>query len=89
MNDILPIRIRELRKAAGYTQEGLAERASIHRTHLNQIENGHREPSLDSACRLAIALNTSVDYLCGLSDYRGDKWTPVKSFRLKQLTPKL
>jgi len=40
----------------------------IDQSDYSKIENGHRYLTIEQAKRLAIALNTSVDYLVGLTD---------------------
>ncbi|MBP0456469.1 helix-turn-helix domain-containing protein [Streptomyces montanisoli] len=50
--------IKARRKAAGLTQEQLAETAIMTRTHIAHIEAGRRTPSREDAQRLDRALNT-------------------------------
>lgn len=62
-------RVRELRKAHGMSQRGLAERAGIDFTYLSKIENGRIEPpSEDVIRRVAAELNVSADELIVLAD---------------------
>jgi transcriptional regulator with XRE-family HTH domain len=56
-------RIRELRLAAGLTQEDLAERCGLFRTYLSQIENGRANPTLTMIHALATSLAVSVPAL--------------------------
>jgi len=53
--------IKQLRIQRGLTQEHLAEKASLHRTYLSDIERGARNPSLETLVRLATALQTSLE----------------------------
>ncbi|WP_172272127.1 helix-turn-helix domain-containing protein [Caulobacter sp. RHG1] len=48
--------VRRLRRAAGKSQEELAERADLHRTYVGSIERAERNLSLDNIERLALAL---------------------------------
>lgn len=48
--------MRDLRQAAGLSQEGLAHRAGMDRTYMGGIERGERNPSLENIWRLADAL---------------------------------
>lgn len=54
-------RIASLRKLAGYTQEDLALRAGIQRTHLGRIENGKYAVTLETLQAIAEALYMTVD----------------------------
>lgn len=60
--------VRSQRKSARITQEELAERAAIHPTYVGLVERGKRNPSLDVAERIAIALGTSLANLIILAD---------------------
>jgi DNA-binding XRE family transcriptional regulator len=56
------------RKEAGYTQEELSMRASIHRTQVGLLEAGKRMPRLDTLLKVAGALGVSpAKLLEGLS----------------------
>jgi transcriptional regulator with XRE-family HTH domain len=48
--------VRRLRHVLGLSQEGLADRANIHRTYIGGIERGERNPTLTMIVRLAEAL---------------------------------
>ena len=48
--------VRRLRHALGLSQEGLADRANIHRTYIGGIERGERNPTLTMIVRLAESL---------------------------------
>ncbi|QKW06550.1 helix-turn-helix transcriptional regulator [Streptomyces sp. NA04227] len=50
--------LKEQREAAGLTQQELADRAIMTRSHISHIEAGRRVPSKDDAKRLDRALNT-------------------------------
>lgn len=63
-----------LREGVRLTQQQLADRASLDRSRINEIENGKRDPELASAVRIAKALDTTLDYLCGLDSYMGNNW---------------
>ena len=52
--------IRRRRLAVGLGQEGLADAASLHRTHISLLERGKRMPSLLVIKKLAAALGTTM-----------------------------
>lgn len=49
--------LRELRKAAGFTQESFADAAGFDRTYISGVERGERNISLVNICRFADTLN--------------------------------
>ena len=53
-------RIRQLRNARGWSQERLAEHASLDRSYIAGIEVGARNPSLKALDRLAVALHVRL-----------------------------
>ena len=55
--------IRDLRKAAGVSQEELAKQCGVSRQTINAIENNKYDPTLSLAFSLAAALGTTVDGL--------------------------
>lgn len=56
-------RVQKLRKALGYTQEELAEKLNISRTHMGHIEQGRKSPSLKIMDKLARALKVNLSEL--------------------------
>lgn len=55
----LGARVRELREAAGMTQEGLADASGLHWTYVGQIERGERNPTFKNVVKLARGLSVS------------------------------
>ncbi|MBE7481974.1 MAG: helix-turn-helix transcriptional regulator [Polyangiaceae bacterium] len=49
-------RVREFRRAAGLSQEELAERCGLHRTYIGGIERGERNVGVLNLLQLARAL---------------------------------
>lgn len=66
--DVLANRLRYLRKKRGLTQEELANAVGIARNSIFGYENNRREPTSDILSVLAAVLETTADYLLGLSD---------------------
>ena len=56
-------RVQKLRKSLGYTQEELAEKLNISRTHMGHIEQGRKSPSLKLIDKLARTLKVKVPEL--------------------------
>lgn len=54
--------IEKLRKKKGMTQEGLSERAGLHRAYFWDIENG-RNISIKTAYKIAHALDVTLSEL--------------------------
>jgi transcriptional regulator with XRE-family HTH domain len=60
--------LKARREELGYTQEELAERASIHRTYLSDVERGSRNISLFNIERVAAALGLRISELFQLAE---------------------
>lgn len=55
--------VRKLRNARGWSQEHLAERASLHWTYVGGVERGERNPTLVVIARIAKAFGISIQDL--------------------------
>jgi transcriptional regulator with XRE-family HTH domain len=55
--------VRKRRHELGISQEGLAERAGLHRTYVADIERGIRNVSIENVEKLAIGLEISISTL--------------------------
>ena len=53
-------RIRELRKARGWSQEKLGELADLHPTYIGGVERGERNISFDNMVHIATAFGLSL-----------------------------
>lgn len=58
-------RVREMRVAAGMSQEDLAERTSLHRTYIGSVERGERNLAIGNCYALADALNVPLREMLG------------------------
>lgn len=61
-------RLKELRKRKGYTQIKMQMLTGIDQSDYSKIENGKRYYTFEQCRRIAVALNTSMDYLAELTD---------------------
>lgn len=68
MDNVFSRRIKEVRQHLNLTQRQVAERASIAVTSYSSYEKGGKTPPLDIAMRIASALDTSIDWLCGTDE---------------------
>ncbi len=53
-------RIRELRTAQGYSQEGFADKCGVHRTFMGTIERGESNLSFHNILEVAMTLGMSL-----------------------------
>jgi transcriptional regulator with XRE-family HTH domain len=56
-------RIRELRTAQGYSQEGFAHACGLDRTYVGGVERGERNIALRNIEQIAITLGLRIDQL--------------------------
>ncbi len=61
-------RMRELRGARGYSQVKMQMLTGIDQSDYSKIETGKRNMTFEQCRRIALALDTSMDYLAGLTD---------------------
>ena len=54
------LRVRELRKAKGYSQEEFAHECGVHRTYMGDVERGERNVSIDNIAKIAAALKIQI-----------------------------
>ena len=57
-----------MRKERGYTQVKMQILTGIDQSDYSKIESGKRYYTYEQCRRIALALNTSMDYLAGLTD---------------------
>lgn len=62
-NKEVGLRIKQLRKQHGLTQEELAEKVNITENHLYKVEAGQSAGSMDLIVELAECFDVSLDYL--------------------------
>lgn len=61
-------RVRELRQAAGMTQQQLADLVHVSSRTIISLEKGQYSPSLMLAYRIALVFHTTVEELCCLAE---------------------
>ena len=61
-------RMKALRLERGYTQVKIQTLTGIDQSDYSKIENGKRFMSFEQCRKIAVALNTSMDYLAGLTN---------------------
>ena len=61
-------RLKELRKMRGYTQIKMQMLTGIDQSDYSKIENGKRYYTFEQCKKIALALDTSMDYLAVLTD---------------------
>ena len=61
-------RLKDLRKEKGLTQIQMQFLTGIDQSDYSKIESGKRYFTFEQCKRIALALDTSMDYLAGLTD---------------------
>lgn len=61
-------RLRELRKERGFTQIKMQMLTGIDQSDYSKLETGKRYYTFEQLKKLALALDTSMDYLAGLTN---------------------
>ena len=61
-------RLKKLRKERGFTQVKMQVLTGIDQSDYSKIESGRRYYTFEQCRKIALALNTSMDYLAGLTD---------------------
>nr|WP_082301969.1 helix-turn-helix transcriptional regulator [Streptococcus gallolyticus] len=72
-------RLKKRRLEKGFTQQQIADKLNINRVTYTNWEKGNREPNLDKIIELTQILDTTIDYLVGLSDI------PTRGITTKEL----
>jgi transcriptional regulator with XRE-family HTH domain len=59
----LAAKVRERRRARGWSQEQLADEAGLHRTYISQVERATKNPTIEAVEKIANALGASMGEL--------------------------
>lgn len=70
---LIGLRIKELRRSKGLSQERLAEKIGISSKYLSSIERGRENPTLDTFLKLASALNIELPEVFNVSHVKPSK----------------
>jgi transcriptional regulator with XRE-family HTH domain len=63
-------RVKELRRARGFTLDGLAELSGVSRAMISKLERGEKNPTLVVAAKLAEGLDVTLTRLAGVEERR-------------------
>lgn len=74
LRDRIGLRVVALRKMRGWSQQELADRAGLQRTHVGRIETGKYAVTLETIQAIAEALDMTVDII----DERLEGLAPMK-----------
>lgn len=69
MNTLFPVRLKNLRKDKGRTQEEMSELLNVRRSTYGEYERGKIVPPIDKMKMLADYFGISVDYLMGNTNF--------------------
>lgn len=61
-------RLKKLRKEKGFTKIKMQHLTGIDQSDYSKLENGYRNLTFEQCRRIALVLDTSMDYLAGLTD---------------------
>lgn len=74
------IKIRDLRKTAGITQEQLSKEIGINRATLSRYESGTIDPPVSQLKRIASVLGVTIDDLLDLSDNEREEIEDIEKY---------
>lgn len=74
---MFPQRLKQLRKEMGLSQKSLSEHLGVTQQAVGKWETGRSSPDPSTLARLASLLETSADYLLGISDQAAEPAAPA------------
>ena len=74
---MFPQRLKQLRKEAGLSQKSLSEHLGVTQQAVGKWETGRSSPDPATLARLASLLNTSADYLLGITERAAEPAAPL------------
>jgi len=78
-------RLLQVRKRKKMSQDDLAKAIGAHAPVIGRYERNEVKPSIDVATKMAEALQVSLDYLVGFSDYELDQALTQKILEIQTL----
>lgn len=75
VGDKLKMHVWELRNEKGLSLHQLADMSQLSKSHINEVENGHAMPTIDTLCKLANALGVKVEDLYSCENPTKDNCT--------------
>lgn len=85
---LIGLKIRNIRKQKGFTQEKLCEILDIDVSGLSKIENGKCFPSVETICKIIKKLDISPNELFGLNSLKDDIEYDLITEKIKKLSKK-
>lgn len=70
--ELFGVMVRARRRRLGLSEDALADKAGLHRTHIGGVERGERNVALVNLLRIAHALETQPSTLLRCVDSRPD-----------------
>ncbi|WP_066219879.1 helix-turn-helix domain-containing protein [Formosa haliotis] len=83
-NKNLAVKVKDLRKRKGYSQEALSEHSGLSLRTIQRVENGETQPTGDSLKKIAQALDSTADELLDWTAVEDSGY--VKAMNLSALT---
>ena len=74
---MFPQRLKQLRKELGLSQKSLSEHLGVTQQAVGKWETGRSSPDPATLARLASLLNTSADYLLGITERAAEPAAPL------------
>jgi len=79
IRDVLGERVHVLRRRRGLSQPELARKAEMSITTLSRVENGHQSLYMEKVAKLAEVLETTTDFLLGLTGETESMYEPAEA----------
>lgn len=81
--NIIGIRVKEIRNSFGYSQQTFADALDISKGMVSLIESGKKKPSRETVSKISSLVNISTDYIMGLSDNKNNEESSASDVMLE------